>query len=50
MRLRGHDVVTASRGADALAMMGRQIFDVLLMDCAQDTLDLRNFVAEAQGL
>jgi hypothetical protein len=30
--------------------MRRQIFDALVMDCAQDTLDLQNFTAEAQGL
>jgi hypothetical protein len=50
IRQRGHDVATASSGADALAMMRRQIFDVLVMDCAQDTLDILNFTAKAQGL
>jgi hypothetical protein len=50
IRHRGHDVATASSGADALAMMRKQIFDALVMDCAQDTLDLQNFTAEAQGL
>ncbi len=43
-------MATASSGADALAMMRRQIFDVLVMDCAQDTLDIQNFTAKAQGL
>jgi DNA-binding response OmpR family regulator len=47
---RGHDVGTASSGADAFAMMRRQIFDALVMDCAQDTLDIQNFTAKAQGL
>jgi hypothetical protein len=50
IRQRGHDVATASSGADALAMMRRQIFDALVMDCAQDTLDIQNFTAKAQGL
>ena len=50
IRLRGHDVVTASSGVDALAMMRRQIFDALVMDCAQDRLDILNFTAKAQGL
>jgi len=43
-------MATASSGADALAMMRRQIFDVLVMDCAQDTLDIQKFTAKAQGL
>ena len=47
---RGHDVTTASSRADALAMMRRQIFDALVMDCAPDTLDILNFTAKAQGL
>ena len=47
---RGHDVATASSGTDALAMMRRQIFDALVMDCAHDTLDILNFTAKAQGL
>jgi hypothetical protein len=50
IRQRGHDVATASSGADALAMMRRQIFDALVMDRAQDTLDTRSFTAKAQGL
>jgi len=50
IRQRGHDVATASSGADALAMMRRQIFDTLAMDCPQDTLDIQNFMAKAQGL
>jgi CheY-like chemotaxis protein len=47
---RGHDVATASSGADALAMMRSQIFDALVMDCAPDTLDILNLTAKAQGL
>src|SRR5512133_3246977 len=33
----------ASSGADAIAMMRSQIFDALVMDCEQDTLDILNF-------
>ena len=40
----------ASSGADAFIIMRRQIFDALVMDCAQDTLDIQNFTAKAQGL
>ena len=43
-------MATASSSADALAMMRGQIFDVLVMDCTQDTLDIQNFTAKAQGL
>ena len=50
IRQRGHDVVIASSGAGAFAMMRRQIFDALVMDCAQDTLDIQNFTAKTQGL
>jgi CheY-like chemotaxis protein len=46
----GHDLATASSGADALAMMRRQLFDALVMDCALDTLDVQDFTAKAQGL
>ena len=31
-------------------MMRRQIFNALVMDCTQDTLDIQNFMAKAQGL
>jgi hypothetical protein len=48
MRQRGHDVVTTSRRADALAMMRGQSFDALVMDCAQDAVDIMNFTAKAQ--
>ena len=50
IRQRGHDLATASIGADALAMMRRQLFDALVMDCAQDTLDIQTFTAKAHGL
>jgi hypothetical protein len=50
MRQWGHDVVTTSRPADALAMMRGQCFDALVMDCAQDTVDILNFTAKACGL
>lgn len=43
-------MATASIAADALAMMRRRIFDVLVMDCARDTLGIQNFTANAQGL
>ncbi len=43
-------MTTASSGAHALELMRRQIFDVLVMDCAQDTLDIQNFTTKAQGL
>ncbi len=42
--------MTASSGADALALMRKQMFDALVMDCADDTLDVVNFAAKAQGL
>jgi hypothetical protein len=31
-------------------MMRAQIFDAMVMDCSQDTLDIPNFTAKAQGL
>lgn len=31
-------------------MMRGQIFDALVMDCAQDTINIHNFRAKAQGL
>ena len=43
-------MTTASSAAAAFAMMRRQLFDALVMDCAQDTLDLQSFTAKAQGL
>jgi hypothetical protein len=50
IRRQGHDVATTSNSADALAMMRRQIFDALVIDSAQDMLDIQNFTAMAQGL
>jgi len=43
-------VATTSNSADALAMMRSQIFDALVIDSAQDMLDIQNFTAKAQGL
>ena len=43
-------MLTASSGADALAIMRRRMFDALVTDCAEDTLDILNFTAKAQGL
>ena len=31
-------------------MMRIQIFETLVIDCAQDRLDIQNFTAKAQGL
>ena len=50
MRQRKHDVVTTSSRADALAMMREQSFDALVIDCAQDTVDILSFTAKAHGL
>jgi len=50
IRQQEHNVVTTSNSADALAMMRRQIFDALVIDSAQDMLDIQNFTAMAQGL
>jgi len=43
-------VANASSAAHALAMMRKRIFDVVVMDCARDTLDIQNFTAKVQGL
>ncbi len=50
MRQRGHDVVITNRGAEALAIMRGQSFDALVMDCAQETVDIQEFTAKALGL
>jgi hypothetical protein len=50
IRQQGHDLVTANSITDTLAMMRSQIFDALVMDCAQYSLDTLNFMAKAQGL
>ncbi len=50
MRQRRHDVVATNRPADALAMMRGQCFDALVMDCAQDAVDILNFTVKAHGL
>ena len=46
----GHDLVMANSITDTLAIMHSQIFDALVMDCAQYSLDTLNFIAKAQGL
>jgi hypothetical protein len=43
-------VATASSGPEALAILQKQIFDALVMDCAPGTLNIQNFTAKAQGL
>ena len=50
VRQQGNDVASVSSAADALAKMRRQMFDAMVLDCAQDTLDILNFTAKAQGL
>ena len=50
MRERGHNVVTTTKGADALALMRRQSFDALVMDFTQETVDIINFTTKACGL
>jgi hypothetical protein len=50
IRQQEHNLVTTSNSADALAMMRRQIFGALVIDSAQDMLDIQNFTAKAQGL
>lgn len=50
IRQQGHDLVIANSVGDALAMMRRHIFDALVMDCAQYSLDILNFTTKAQGL
>ena len=43
-------MATASSVADALAMLRGQSFDAIVMDCAQDSVDILNFTAKAHGL
>jgi DNA-binding NtrC family response regulator len=50
MRLQGHDVLTRSTVTDALMIMRMQSFDALVLDCAEDAVDILNFTAKAQGL
>ena len=50
MRRREHDVVTATSSADALALMQRQCFDAVVMECVQDPVEILNFTAKACGL
>lgn len=50
IRQQGHDLVTANSITETLATMRSQLFDALVMDCAQYSLDTLNFMAKAQGL
>lgn len=50
IRAQGHDLMIAHGVGDALAMMRRQIFDALVIDCVQYSFDILNFTAKAQGL
>jgi len=50
IKQQGHDSVIAHSVGDALAMMRSQIFDALVMECAQYSVDILNFTAKAQGL
>jgi len=43
-------VLTTTTVAEALAIMRKLSFDALVMDCAQDTLDIVSFTARAHGL
>lgn len=43
-------MTAVSRRSDAFALMRREIFDALVVACAQNTIDLLNFTAKAQGL
>ncbi len=50
IRQQGHDLATANSITYALSVMRSQIFDALVLDCAQYSLDIHNFTAKAQGL
>ena len=47
---RGHAVVTAISAGEALALMHRQVFDALVVDCERDALDILSFTAMVQRL
>lgn len=47
---RGHDVVITNSSAEALAIMRGQSFDALVIDCAQETVDITAFTSKAHGL
>ena len=50
IRQQGHDLATANSIAYALSVMRSQLFDALVVDCDQYSLDIQNFTAKAQGL
>lgn len=50
IRQQGYDVTTATSAAQALAIMRGQMFDAMVVDTSQDSLDILNFTAKAQGL
>lgn len=50
MLRRGHAVVTAISAGEALALLRRQIFDALVVDCERDALDILSFTAMVQRL
>lgn len=50
MRQGGHEVLTTHTVAEALAIMRRLSFDALVMDCAEDSVDIASFTAKAHGL
>jgi DNA-binding response OmpR family regulator len=50
MRRRGDEVLTTTTVAEALEIMRKLSFDALVMDCAQDRLDIVSFTARAHGL
>jgi hypothetical protein len=50
MHQRGHDVVITNSSAEALAIMRGQSFDALVIECAQETVDITAFTSKAHGL
>ncbi len=50
IRQQGHDLATANSITYALSVMRSQVFDALVIDCAQYSLDIHNFTVKAQGL
>ena len=43
-------MLTTATVAEALAIMRKLSFDALVIDCAQDTLDIVSFTVRAHGL
>ena len=50
MRRRGHAVVTAISAWEALALLRKEIFDALVVDCERDALDILAFTARVHRL